>query len=79
MPWVGFESTIQAFELAKTVHALGRVTIVIGPWGTVLYQYSTWETEIMKNQDEDSISPSETRTSNYFVIIIVFFQSYIQN
>jgi hypothetical protein len=31
MPQVGFESTIPVFERAKTVHALDRVTTVIGP------------------------------------------------
>jgi hypothetical protein len=30
MPWVGFEPTIPAFELARTVHALDRATTVIG-------------------------------------------------
>jgi hypothetical protein len=30
MPRVGFEPTIPVFELAKTVHSLGRVAIVIG-------------------------------------------------
>jgi hypothetical protein len=30
MPWVGFETTITAFERAKTVHALDRAVIVIG-------------------------------------------------
>jgi hypothetical protein len=30
MPRVGFEPTIPVFELAKTVHALHRVAIVIG-------------------------------------------------
>jgi hypothetical protein len=30
MPWVGFEPTIQAFEPAKTVHALDRAATVIG-------------------------------------------------
>jgi hypothetical protein len=29
MPWVGFEPTITASELAKTVHALGHVATVI--------------------------------------------------
>jgi hypothetical protein len=29
MPWVGFESTIPAFEREKTVHALDRAAIVI--------------------------------------------------
>jgi hypothetical protein len=31
MPRVGFEPTIPAFELAKTVHALGRAVTVVGP------------------------------------------------
>jgi hypothetical protein len=31
MPRVGFEPTIPAFEWAKTVHALDRAAIVIGP------------------------------------------------
>jgi hypothetical protein len=31
MPRVGFELTIPAFEQAKTVHALDRATIVMGP------------------------------------------------
>jgi hypothetical protein len=30
MPWMGFETTIPAFERAKTVHALDRAAIVIG-------------------------------------------------
>jgi hypothetical protein len=30
IPWVGFESTIPAFELAKTFHALDRAATVIG-------------------------------------------------
>jgi hypothetical protein len=30
MPWVGFESTIPAVELAKTVDALDRAATVIG-------------------------------------------------
>jgi hypothetical protein len=30
MPWVGFEPTIPAFELAKTVHVLDRAATVIG-------------------------------------------------
>jgi hypothetical protein len=30
MPWVGFESTIAAFERAKTVHALDRAATVVG-------------------------------------------------
>jgi hypothetical protein len=30
MPSVGFETTILVFEVAKTVHGLGRATIVIG-------------------------------------------------
>jgi hypothetical protein len=30
MPWVGFEPTIPAFELAKTVHALESMAAVIG-------------------------------------------------
>jgi hypothetical protein len=29
MPWVGFEPTIAAFELAKTIHALDSAAIVI--------------------------------------------------
>jgi hypothetical protein len=29
MPWVGFKPMIQAFEQAKTVHALDRVATVI--------------------------------------------------
>jgi hypothetical protein len=29
MPWVGFEPTIPAFELAKTVHASDRAAAVI--------------------------------------------------
>jgi hypothetical protein len=31
MPYMGFEPTIPAFELAKTVHALERATTVTGP------------------------------------------------
>jgi hypothetical protein len=30
MPYVGFETTIPAFERAKTVHALDRAATVIG-------------------------------------------------
>jgi hypothetical protein len=30
VPRVGFESTIPVFELAKTIHALGRAATVIG-------------------------------------------------
>jgi hypothetical protein len=30
MPWVEFEPTIQAFERAKTFHALDRAATVIG-------------------------------------------------
>jgi hypothetical protein len=30
MPWVGFESTIPAFEQAKTVYVLDRAAIVMG-------------------------------------------------
>jgi hypothetical protein len=30
MTWVGFEPTIPAFELVKTVHALDRAATVIG-------------------------------------------------
>jgi hypothetical protein len=30
MPWVGFESTIPAFEWKETVHALDRAATVIG-------------------------------------------------
>jgi hypothetical protein len=30
IPWVGFEPTIQAFERAKTVHALDHAATVIG-------------------------------------------------
>jgi hypothetical protein len=30
MAWVGFEPTIPAFELAKTVHVLGRAVTVVG-------------------------------------------------
>jgi hypothetical protein len=30
MPWVGFETTIPAFERAKTIHALDREATVTG-------------------------------------------------
>jgi hypothetical protein len=30
MPWLGLEPTIEAFEGAKTIHALDRAATVIG-------------------------------------------------
>jgi hypothetical protein len=37
MPWVGFEPMIQAFERAKTVHALDRAATVIGIQESTVY------------------------------------------
>jgi hypothetical protein len=38
MPQVGFESTIPAFERAKTIHALDRAATVIGNEDLRLYK-----------------------------------------
>jgi hypothetical protein len=45
MPWVWFEPTIQAFERAKTVHALERAATVIGM--------------DFNNDDNENLKPSE--------------------
>jgi hypothetical protein len=45
MPRVGFEPTIPASELAKTVHALGRAVTVIG---TPYYTTQNYERNSLK-------------------------------
>jgi hypothetical protein len=41
MPWVGFETTVQASEQAKTVHALDRSATVTGTdWSSILNHIS---------------------------------------
>jgi hypothetical protein len=46
MPWVGFESTIPAFERAKTVHALDRAATAIGLFSNTVYDLPLmWQTK----------------------------------
>jgi hypothetical protein len=42
MPGVRFETTIPAFERAKTVHALDRAATVIGINVTRQFKFVTW-------------------------------------
>jgi hypothetical protein len=41
MPWVGFETTVLAFERAKTVHALDHAAIVTGSF-TIIFNNNLW-------------------------------------
>jgi hypothetical protein len=72
MPGVGFESTVPAFERAKTVHALNRAATVIGistrlhgvvSQKIVLFIVTTTRTSILTHYSLIVLSFDATQTS----------------
>jgi hypothetical protein len=55
MTWVGFETTIPAFERTKTVHALDSAATVIGKYNHELNKF---------NNEADTMKVLECRTRN---------------
>jgi hypothetical protein len=55
MPWVGFETTIPAFEQAEIVHALDRAATVIGLINLGMQIHILKRTELLRMKMEWNI------------------------